>query len=135
MIYHRENITLIILVLAVYLIPLGDSFSWQAELTIRSAISMCLALFALSMSRKPCALILAGCEIIALLYNVVMAFGYSLDVVIIDRFYDDVMASLFTTEIVALLLGMVGNELRRIQQHRKYSGHIDSTTSRHHIMG
>jgi len=102
---------------------------------IRSIISMCLALTALNLSRKPCALVIAGCEIIALLYNVVVAIGYSLDVTVIDRFYEAVMNTLFTTEIAALLLGMVADELRRVQQNRQRDRYINRVDQRHHYLG
>jgi len=123
------------LVVMVYLSPLGDSLTWQSELMIRSIISMCLALTALNLSRKPCALVVAGCEIAALLYNVVVAIGYSLDVTVIDRFYEAVMSTLFTTEIAALLLGMVADELRRVQQNRQRDRYLNRVDQRHHYLG
>ena len=115
--------------------PLGSSLTWQTDLSVRSALSLCLVLFALSLSRKPCALIVAGCEIVALLYNVIMAIGYSLDVVIVDRYYEVMMTTLLTTEISALTLGLLSNELGRLQQHRKRSGYSNSVIARTHDLG
>lgn len=135
MIRHRNSIALLALVVMVYLSPLGESLSWQSELMIRSVISMFLALSALNLSRKPCALVVAGCEIAALLYNMVVAVGYSLDVVVIDRFYEAVMITLFTTEIAALLLGMVSDELRRVQQNRQRDRYFTRADQCNHIMG
>lgn len=135
MIRHRDSIALLILVVMVYLSPLGESLSWQSELMIRSIISMCLALSALNLSRKPCALVVAGCEIAALLYNMVVAVGYSLDVTVIDRFYEAVMITLFTTEIAALLLGMVSDELRRVQQNRQRDRYFPRADQCNHILG
>jgi hypothetical protein len=135
MIHHRGSIAILALVVMVYLSPLGESLSWQSELMIRSIISMCLALTALNLSRKPCALVVAGCEIAALLYNVVVAVGYSLDVTVIDRFYEAVMSTLFTTEIAALLLGMVADELRRVQQNRQRDRYLTRVDQRNHNLG
>jgi hypothetical protein len=135
MIHHRNSIAILALVVMVYLSPLGESLSWQSELMIRSIISMCLALTALNLSRKPCAFVVAGCEIAALLYNVVVAVGYSLDVTVIDRFYEAVMSTLFTTEIAALLLGMVADELRRVQQNRQRDRYLNRVDQRNHNLG
>jgi mannose/fructose/N-acetylgalactosamine-specific phosphotransferase system component IID len=129
-----KNLALIGVVLMVYFTPLGDSFTWQTELAARSALSLSLALFALSLSRKPCALVVAGCEVIALFYNVIMVVGYSLDVVIVDRYYEVVMTTLLVTEIAALILGLLSNELRRLQYHPERSGYGNGTTARNNVL-
>lgn len=103
---------------AVYITPLGDSLSWQSELIIRSALSMALVLTSLSLTKKPCFIIIAGCEIIALVYNTVLAMAYSMSYPEADLAYSQIMDSLFTVEILALSLGMI-DELRRLQLNSK----------------
>lgn len=129
-----RNFAILFIVLAVYMMPLGDSLSWQSELAIRSLISMMTAITAISLSRRPCALIVAGCEIIALVYNVCLTIGYSLDVPEIDRFYEVAMTALFATEVLALLLGM-SDEFRRLQQNRKHRDYVTRPSARNYFMG
>lgn len=129
-----KNLAILFMVLAVYTMSLGDSFTWQSELAIRSLISLAVAVTAISISKRPCALIVAGCEIIALVYNVCLTIGYSLDVPEIDRFYEVAMTALFATEVLALLLGM-SDEFRRLQQNRKHRDNITRPTARNYFMG
>jgi len=131
---RRDSLALLALVVMVYLSPLGDSWSWQSELMIRSVISMSLALTAINLSKKPCALVVAGCEIIALLYNSCLAACYSLDVTVIDQIYGGVMDALFTTELAALSLGMVDDELRRLQQSRQRDRYLGRADSRNYLL-
>lgn len=114
----KEILAITTLASAVYVAPLGDSLSWQAELIIRSALSMALVLTSLSLTKKPCFIIIAGCEIIALVYNTVLAMAYSMSYPEADLAYSQIMDSLFTVEILALSLGMI-DELRRLQLNSK----------------
>jgi len=102
------------LVAIVYMIPLGADHAWQQELVIKSALSMGLALSALALSKKPCFIVVAGCEILALLYNTILAFCYSIGYVEVDWLYSAAMDSLFAVEILALSLGLL-DEFKRLQ--------------------
>jgi hypothetical protein len=102
------------LVAIVYMLPLGADHAWQQELIIKSALSMGLALSALALSRKPCFIVVAGCEILALLYNTILAFCYSIGYVEVDWLYGAAMDSLFAVEILALSLGLL-DEFKRLQ--------------------
>jgi len=75
---------------------------------------MGLALSALALSRKPCFIVVAGCEILALLYNTILAFCYSIGYVEVDWLYGAAMDSLFAVEILALSLGLF-DEFKRLQ--------------------
>jgi hypothetical protein len=109
-----KSLALIALVVIVYMLPLGADHTWQQELIIKSALSMGLALSALALSKKPCFIVVAGCEILALLYNLVLAVAYSLGHTVIDSLYEPSMNALFAVELLALTLGML-DELRRLQ--------------------
>jgi hypothetical protein len=98
----------------VYMLPLGADHAWQQELIIKSALSMGLALSALALSRKPCFIVVAGCEILALLYNTIVAFCYSIGYVEVDWLYGAAMDSLFAVEILALSMGLL-DEFKRLQ--------------------
>ena len=102
------------LVAVVYMLPLGADHAWQQELIIKSALSMGLALSALALSRKPCFIVVAGCEIIALLYNTILAFCYSIGYTEVDWLYGAAIDSLFAVEILALSLGLL-DEFKRLQ--------------------
>ena len=102
------------LVAVVYMLPLGADHAWQQELIIKSALSMGLALSALALSRKPCFIVVSGCEIIAMLYNTILAFCYSIGYVEVDWLYGAAIDSLFAVEILALSLGLL-DEFRRLQ--------------------
>jgi len=110
----KKSLALMALVAVVYMLPLGAGHAWQQELIIKSALSMGLALAALSLSRKPCFIVVAGCEIIALLYNTIVAFCYSIGYVEVDWLYSAAMDSLFAVEILALSLGLL-DEFKRLQ--------------------
>lgn len=128
----RNSLALLALVVVVYMLPLGADRTWQQELIIKSALSMGLALTALALSKKPCFLVVAGCEMIALLYNTVVAVGYSLGHTDIDCIFEPLMSALFTVEILALTLGML-DELRRLQfnSHRdRFGGSSDKNSLR-----
>ena len=110
----RKTAALMALVAIVYMLPLGADYTWQQELIIKSALSMGLALTALALSQKPCFIVVAGCEIIALLYNTILALCYSFGHVEVDWLYSAAMDSLFAVEIFALSLGLL-DEFRRLQ--------------------
>lgn len=129
-----RNLAILITVVMVYTTPLSDSWTWQAELSVRSIMSAATVFIVLNLSMKPCALVVAGCEILALIYNVILTIGYSLDVPGIDAFYDVVMVTLFATEVLAILLGM-SDELRRLQQNRKYRDYVTRPDTRSYFMG
>jgi len=110
----KKSLALMALVAVVYMLPLGADHAWQQELIIKSALSMGLALSALALSRKPCFIVVAGCEILALLYNTILAFCYSIGYVEVDWLYGAAMDSLFAVEILALSLGLF-DEFKRLQ--------------------
>jgi hypothetical protein len=110
----RKSLALIALVAIVYMLPLGAAHAWQQELIIKSALSMGLALSALALSQKPCFIVVAGCEILALLYNTILAFCYSIGYVEVDWLYCAAIDSLFAVEILALSLGLL-DEFKRLQ--------------------
>jgi len=109
----RKSLALMALVAVVYMLPLGADHAWQQELVIKSALSMGLALSALALSQKPCFIVVAGCEIFALLYNTILALCYSIGYVEVDWLYSAAMDSLFAVEILALSLGLI-DEYRRL---------------------
>ena len=110
----KKSVALMALVAVVYMLPLGAGYTWQQELIIKSALSMGLALTALALSKKPCFIVIAGCEILALLYNTILALCYSFGPADVDWLYGAAMDSLFAVEILALSLGML-DEFRRLQ--------------------
>ena len=110
----KKSLALMALVAVVYMLPLGADHTWQRELIIKSALSMGLALSALALSKKPCFIVVAGCEILALLYNAILAFCYSFGNVWVDWLYSSAMDSLFAVEILALSLGLL-DEFKRLQ--------------------
>jgi len=110
----KKSLALMALVAVVYMLPLGAGHAWQQELIIKSALSMGLAISALALSRKPCSIVVAGCEIIALLYNTIVAFCYSIGYVEVDWLYSAAIDSLFAVEILALSLGLL-DEFKRLQ--------------------
>jgi len=120
------------LVAVVYMLPLGADHTWQQELIIKSALSMGLALSALALSRKPCFIVVAGCEILALLYNAILAFCYSIGYVEVDWLYGAAIDSLFAVEILALSLGLL-DEFKRLQfdtSSDRYIGGADKNNPR-----
>ena len=128
----KKSLALMALVAVVYMLPLGADRTWQQELIIKSALSMGLALTALALSTKPCFIVVAGCEIIALLYNTIVAFCYSIGYVEADWLYSAAMDSLFAVEILALSLGML-DEFRRLQldaDSDRYRGGADKNSFR-----
>ena len=110
----KKSLALMALTAIVYMLPLGADHAWQQELIIKSALSMGLALSALALSRKPCFIVVAGCEILALLYNTIVAFCYSIGYVEVDWLYGAAMDSLFAVEILALSMGLL-DEFKRLQ--------------------
>lgn len=68
----------------------------------------------LSAIQKPCFIVVAGCEILALLYNTIVALCYSFSYTEVDWLYSAAMDSLFAVEILALSLGLF-DEYRRLQ--------------------
>ena len=110
----KKSLALMALVAVVYMLPLGADYTWQQELIIKSALSMGLALTALALSKKPCFIVIAGCEILALLYNTILALCYSFGHIEVDWLYGAAMDSLFAVEILALSLGLL-DEHRRLQ--------------------
>ena len=128
----KKSVALMALVAVVYMLPLGADYTWQQELIIKSALSMGLALTALALSKKPCFIVVAGCEMLALLYNTIVAACYSFGHVEVDLLYSAAMDSLFAVEIFALSLGLI-DELRRLQidgNRDRYRGGADKNSLR-----
>lgn len=130
----KKSLALMALVAIVYMLPLGADSTWQQELIIKSALSMGLALTALALSKKPCFLVVAGCEILALLYNTIVALCYSFSYTEVDWLYSAAMDSLFAVEILALSLGLL-DEYRRLQLDSDRNRYRDGANQNNMRMG
>jgi hypothetical protein len=130
----KKSLALMALVAVVYMLPLGADYTWQQELTIRSALSMGLALSALALSKKPCFIVVAGCEILALLYNAILALCYSFWHVEVDWLYSAAIDSLFAVEILALSL-VLFDEYRRLQFYASRDRHFGGANKNTSFMG
>jgi hypothetical protein len=92
------------------------SIAWQADLLLKSYLSLLLIVACFCLGRSPFFFAVASLEFFALMYNLALFFSYLLGIGALHYSYTGLMTMLFYCQLAAIFAGAANVEYRHLQQ-------------------
>jgi hypothetical protein len=92
------------------------SIVWQADLLLKSYLSLLLIVACFCLGRSPFFFVVASLEFLALMYNLALFFSYLLGIETLHYSYNGLMTMLFYCQLAAIFAGAANVEYRNLQQ-------------------
>jgi hypothetical protein len=90
--------------------------AWQADLLLRSYLSLLLIVACFCLGRSPFFFAVASLEFFAIMYNLALFFSYLLGNGTLHYYYTGLMTMIFYCQLAAIFAGAANVEHRHLQQ-------------------